>query len=135
MNSSNAKSEMTPQQKKARTLSLLTTVLCIAAVLVGSRMMKAQEGFPLGDFSGVSAETTQAAYEESGDVQDLIHHLKVLCYQAEVEGNEAVEADIALYGTELLDMAKAETIDLEELGEKDETLLDLLKLIRGYGAK
>ncbi|MBQ3109251.1 MAG: hypothetical protein IJC67_06515, partial [Clostridia bacterium] len=45
--------------------------------------------------------------------------------------NTAVIEAIETYGNELLAMAKAEEIDLEELGEKDETLLDLLKMIRG----
>ena len=64
-----------------------------------------------------------------------IKSLKVLCYKAEVEGDQSCIEAIETYGTELFDMAKAETIDLEELGEQDETLLDLLKIIRSYGAR
>jgi len=133
MNKQNA--ETTPNQKKARMLSMLAVLLCLVAVLVGSRMMKAQEGFTLGDFSGIDPAATLAAYEESGSAEDLIKHLKVLCYQAEVEGNQAVIEDIETYGTELLTMAKTEQIDLEVLGEQDETLLDLLSAIRSYGAR
>ena len=133
MNNRNA--ETTPNQKKARMLSLITVLLCFAAVFIGSRMMKAHEPFPLGDFSGVDPSVSLAAYEESGEATDLIHHLKVLCYQAEVAGNTAVIGEIEEYGNELLAMAKAEEIDLEVLGEADETLLDLLKMIRSYGAR
>ena len=125
----------TAKQKTARTLSLLVTVLCIAAVFFGSKLVKQQRGFPLGDLSSVSAADTRAAYETSGDARDLIAHLKVLCYQAEVQDNAAVTAEIAQRGTELLDMARAETVDLEQLGQSDDTLLDLLRLIRSYGAK
>lgn len=123
------------RQKITRFLSLLTTVLCFVAIAVGSQMLKSQEGFPLGDFSGTSVDDAREAYETGGGAEDLIYLLKVLCYQAEVEGSEEAAADIARYGTELLDMAKAETIDLEVLGDADETLLDLLKMIRSYGAK
>ena len=133
MNNRNA--ETTPNQKKARLLSLLTVLLCFAAVFIGSRMMKAQEGFPLGDLSGIDPAVSLSAYEESGDAVDLIEYLKVLCYKAEVEGDQSCIEAIETYGTELLDMAKAETIDLEELGEQDEMLLDLLKIIRSYGAR
>ncbi len=133
MKSSNT--ETTPNQKNARLLSLLTVLLCIVAVIFGSRMMKAQEGFPLGDFSDMDPDTTLSAYEESGAAEDLIYHLKVLCYQAEVEDNQSVIAEIKSYGNELLAMAKTEEIDLEVLGDQDETLLDLLKMIRSYGAR
>jgi len=133
MNNRNA--ETTPNQKKVRILSLLTVLLCFVAVFVGSRMMKAQEGFTMGDFSGIDPVATLAAYEESGDAKDLIHHLKVLCYKAEVEGDQSVIEEIETYGNELLAMAKAEEIDLEVLGEEDETLLDLLSAIRSYGAR
>lgn len=123
------------RQKTTRLLSLLTAVLCFVAIGVGSQMLKSREGFPLGDFSGVSAEDAREAYEAGGGAEDLIYLLKVLCYQAEVEGSEDAAAEIVRYGTQLLDMAKAETIDLEVLGDADETLLDLLKMIRSYGAK
>lgn len=123
------------RQKTARILSLLTAVLCVIAIAVGSRMLESKEGFTLGDFSGVSVSGARDVYEASGEAEDLIYLLKVLCYQAEVEGSEAAAADIVSFGTELLDMAKAEAIDLEELGDADETLLDLLKMIRSYGVR
>lgn len=123
------------RQRKARMLSLIASVLCIAAVFVGSRLLRQQKGFTLGDFSGVSAGQALAAYEKSADAHELILYLKVLCYQAEVEGNETVSDEITQYGTELLNLAREEKVDLEELGDEDETLLDLLRLIRAHGAK
>lgn len=123
------------RQKAARILSLLTSALCIVAVFLGSRLFQQQEGFPFGDLSGVSVEATKEQYMQSADAKDLIAYLKVLCYQAEVIGDEKAEAEIASYGTSLLDMARSEQIDLEELGDEDETLLALLKMIRSYGAK
>lgn len=119
---------------KTRILSLLAVVICMGIMLLAARMQKREEGFPLGDFSGVSAEKLEAKYGEKQDPLTLIQLLKVLSYQAEVEKKESVTGKIADYGTELLTMAKEEIIDLEALGEEDETLLELLRIIRSYGA-
>lgn len=127
--------EHAARQKKTRMMSLALSALCIAAVFIGSGLLRQREGFTLGDFSGVSAGETLAAYEKSEDARDLILYLKVLCYRAEVEGEAALSDEIAARGTELLNLAREETIDLEALGDEDETLLSLLKLIRSYGAK
>lgn len=125
---------LTERQKLTRFLSLLSCVLCIAAVFAAGRIRSRAEGFPLGDLSAYSAEEALAAYEASGDAKDLVQYLKVLCFQASEGSPEAAEA-AARYGTELLTMAKDGTVDLEQLGENDPQLLDLLKLIRAYGAK
>lgn len=123
------------RQKTVRALSLLFSVLCIVAVFIGSGLRRQKAGFPLGDLSGVQLAQAKAEYEESGDVHKLIAYLKALCYQAEVAGEASAEDEIRRCGTQLLDLARAEVIDLEELGDEDETLLDLLKLIRAHGAK
>ena len=120
--------------KLVRLLSVLTAVLSVVAVFVGANLLKNKD-FPLGDLSALSPDQTRAAYAESGDVRDLIVHLKALCYQAHLHENKALTDEIAHCGTELLDMARAGTIDLETLGASDDSLLDLLRLIRSHGAK
>lgn len=125
----------TGKQRITRILSLVTALLCVLAVFVGSRMVRRQQGFPLGDFSQADVVAAQQAYERSGDAEDLIYLLKVLCYRVEVQGEDSLADSIADYGTQLIDMAKSEEIDLEVLGESDDTLLELLKTIRSYGAK
>ena len=122
------------KQKKTRFYSLMICLVCVLSVFLGGRMQKAREGFPLGDLSTYSAEEALEAYESGGEPEDLIRYLKILCWQASEGSEEAAEA-AAHWGTELLSMAKAGTIDLEALGNQDPQLLDLLQLIRSHGAK
>ena len=131
---SSTDSAHSPNRKLVRLLSVLVAVLSVAAVFVGANLLKSTE-FPLGDLSAFSPDETRAAYAESGDARDLITHLKVLCYRAYLHEDKALTDEIARCGTELLDMAREETIDLEMLGRTDDTLLDLLRLIRSHGAK
>ena len=122
------------KQKKTRFYSLMICLVCVLSVFLGGRMQKAREGFPLGDLSAYSAEEALEAYESGGEAEDLIRYLKILCWQASQGSEEAAEA-AARWGTELLSMAKAGTINLEALGNQDPQLLDLLQLIRSHGAK
>lgn len=131
---SSTDSAHSPNRKLVRLLSVLVAVLSVAAVFVGANLLKSKE-FPLGDLSAFSPDETRAAYAESGDARDLITHLKVLCYRSYLHEDKALTDEIARCGTELLDMAREETIDLEMLGRTDDTLLDLLRLIRSHGAK
>ena len=121
-------------QKKTRYLSLLICLLCVLATFLGGRLQRAQEEFPLGDLSSVNAREALEDYRESEKPEDLIRYLKVLCWQAN-EGSREAADEAARWGTELLSLAKAGTVDLEALGEADPQLLDLLKLIRSHGAK
>ena len=58
----------------------------------------------------------------------------MLCWQA-VEGNNPEAGEmIAQYGTLLFDRARAGEADLSEVGD-DETMLELLRLIRSFGAE
>lgn len=118
-----------------RLLSLVVAVLCMGLSIFAVRAGKGtQPEFQLGDFSGVSVEGKQKAFEESQSSEDLVELLKVLCYQAVVEENKAVEPLIVEYGTLLYDRARAEEVDLSTLGD-DETMLELLRWIKSFGAK
>ena len=118
-----------------RTLSVVVGLLCLCLSMFAVRASKGEEeAFRLGDFSGVDVEEVRAVFEESQSSEDLVELLKVLCYQAVVEGNESVEPQIAQYGTLLYDRAKAEEVDLSTLGD-DETMMELLGYIRSFGAK
>lgn len=129
-------SEQTPsRQRHARLLSVVIALLCVAAVFLGSGFLRQKQGPSFGGYAGADVQALCLAYEQSGDVHDLIIYLKALCYQAGTEQNKAAEPEIVRYGTELLNLAREETIDLEELGKTDDTLLELLRTIRSYGAK
>lgn len=125
--------ECTEKQKKTRGLSIAVAliVMLLASLAAGSRR---NQGYSLGDYSAISLQEQLEKYRESEQAEDLVLLLKVLCYQAEAEESAEAKEMIKVYGTELLDLAKKETIDLQKMGEADEELLELLKLIRKYGA-
>ena len=110
-------------------LALLLTVTFIA----GSRR-EAGKSFDIGDLSGVDRDAAESAYKESGSAEDLVSLLKILCYRYKIEGDETAVPDIRIYGQELLDMAKAQTADLEKMDENGD-ILQILNVIRSTGAK
>ena len=117
----------------ARFLSLLVAVLCMAASAVGIRLSQKSAPFSRGDFSQVSLQEQLDAFQASQSNEDLVTLLKVLCWQAVEDDNQAAELLIAEYGTLLYDRAMAGQADLSAL-EDDETMLELLSLIRSFGA-
>lgn len=119
-------------RNKVRFLSVIVVLACMVLSGLAVRGQKSGE-FLLGDYRGVAIQDAREAYETSKTAEDLIYLLKVLCYQAKVENVQGLEPEIVGYGTELFDLAKMETIDLAELGETDDTLLELLQLLRDYG--
>ena len=118
----------------ARILSVVMVVLCMAAAGVGVRLSQEEKPFSLGDFSQVSLEETLEEFQRSRSSEDLVTLLKVLCWQAVEGNNPEAEEMIARYGTELFDRARAGETDLSALGD-DETMLELLRLIRSFGAE
>lgn len=117
-----------------RVLSVVMVVLCMAAAGVGVRLSQEEKPFSLGDFSQVSLEETLEEFQRSRSSEDLVTLLKVLCWQAVEGNNPEAEEMIARYGTELFDRARAGETDLSALGD-DETMLELLRLIRSFGAE
>ena len=117
-----------------RVLSVVMVVLCMAAAGVGVRLSQEEKPFSLGDFSQVSLEKTLEEFQRSRSSEDLVTLLKVLCWQVVEGNNPEAEEMIARYGTELFDRARAGETDLSALGD-DETMLELLRLIRSFGAK
>ena len=117
----------------ARFLSLLVAVLCMAASAVGIRLSQKSAPFSLGDFSQVSLQEQLDAFQASQSNEDLVTLLKVLCWQAVEDDNQTSELLSAEYGTLLYDRARAGQADLSAL-EDDETMLELLSLIRSFGA-
>ena len=118
----------------ARVLSLVMVVLCMVAAGVGVRLSQEEKPYSLGDFSQVSLDETQEEFQRSQSNEDLVTLLKVLCWQAVEGNNPEAEEMIAQYGTLLFDRARAGEADLSEVGD-DENMLELLRLIRSFGAE
>ncbi len=113
---------------------VLMMVMLLAVTAVAVRFRQGEKPFDIGDLSGADAEKALSAYRESGSAEDLTDLLKILCYRYKIEGDETVLPDIRTYGQELLDRAKAQTVDLEKM-DRDGDILQILSVIRSTGAK
>ena len=113
---------------------VLMMVMLLAVTVVAVRLRQEEKPFDIGDFSGADAEKALSVYRESGSAEDLVDLLKILCYRYKIEGDETVLPDIRSYGQELLDRAKAQTVDLEKMDQNGD-ILQILNVIRGTGAK
>ena len=113
---------------------VLMMVMLLAVTVVAVRLRQEEKPFDIGDLSGADAEKALSVYRESGSAEDLVDLLKILCYRYKIEGDETVLPDIRSYGQELLDRAKAQTVDLEKMDQNGD-ILQILNVIRGTGAK
>ena len=112
---------------------LMLALLAVATWIAGVKR-ESERPFDIGDLSGADRDAAETAYRESGTPEDLAGLLKILCYRYKIEGDETVLPDIRTYGQELLDMAKAQTADLEKMDENGD-ILQILNVIRSTGAK
>ena len=112
----------------------LMMVMLLAVTIVAVHLRQEEKPFDIGDLSGADAEKALSVYRESGSAEDLVDLLKILCYRYKIEGDETVVPDIRTYGQELLDRAKAQTVDLEKMDQNGD-ILQILNVIRGTGAK
>ena len=118
----------------AMALTVLVAVFGILGILFTGVLERGSRPFGLGDYSGADLTALEAAYDQSGADGDLVELLKALCYRAEVEGDTGVGEEIARYGTELFDRARAEETDLSTLDEEP-VMLELIGYLHDYGAQ
>lgn len=112
----------------------LMMVLLITVSLISSQIRDKNKPFDIGDLSGIDRAETEAAFQKSGSDESLIDHLKVLCYDYKIKGDETVIPQIRQYGQILLDRAKSGSTDLEKM-DKNGEILQILNVIRSTGAK
>ena len=124
---------------KKSTIYLISTLMLIgliAVTLISGSLREKEQPFDIGDLSAEDPAAAEAVYLENGSDENLINLLKILCYQYKIKGSETVVPDIRRYGQELLDRAKAGSIDLEMADrEQDGHILQILNVIRGAGAR
>ena len=113
---------------------VLMMVMLLAVTVIAVRLRQEDKPFDIGDLSGADPENALSVYRESGSAEDLVDLLKILCYRYKINGDETVLPDIRTYGQELLDRAKAQTVDLEKMDQNGD-ILQILNVIRGTGAK
>lgn len=86
------------------------------------------------DYSIVDRAETEGAFEVSQSNEDLMKLVEALCWQYETAGEPETREPLLRYGQLLLDRAKAETLDLETIGQPEITL-QVLGIIRELGAR
>ena len=122
------------KRSKTTMLSLLLVAACMTAGILGARASRSEQGFSLGDFSGIQPLEAVEVFEQDPTNENLVHLLKALCYWAQVEGDEDVQPLIAEYGSLFYERVREEEADPSELGS-DEEMMELLRWIDDYGAK
>ena len=136
MSSKKSKSQAASKRDQTIVLVLVVIVIITAISLFARpRVERETTEFQLGDFSGENITDAQSTYQSSGEADDLIHLLKVLCYQTEKMGNTSAQASVQRYGSELLAMDREGVIDLDAMAETDGTIPELLGYLDQYGAK
>ena len=113
---------------------ILMLVLLAAVTWIAGVKRESERPFDIGDLSGADPAEAEKAWQESGSAEDLVSLLKILCSRYKIEGDGSVVPDIRNYGQKLLDMAKAQTADLEKMDENGD-ILQILNVIRSTGAK
>jgi hypothetical protein len=118
---------------KAVLLSVLSAVICIATLLIVSAALKNGQEFRLGDYHDADTGALITAFETNGSNENLVTLITALCYQAEVEGKDTGDL-IKQYGSELLLRAKNGQADLQKINADEDLSLEIIRLIRKYGA-
>lgn len=104
----------------------------LAVTYISSSLRQKDQPFDIGDFSDADRAAAEAAFAEDGSDDSLISLLKILCYQYKIDGDETAVPLIRQYGQELLDRAKAGSVDLEQKDrEQNGAVLQILNVIRG----
>lgn len=122
-------------RKKTNThlYAAILVLLMIVGTLIASQLKQQASIFDIGDYSAISVDDAEAAYQNSKSTNDLLLLLKTLAYRQEVLGEKSLKNKIADYGTLLLDRAKTQDLDLSKLDE-EHIMLQLLRIIRQAGA-
>ncbi|MGI6699248.1 MAG: hypothetical protein ACOX6G_02830 [Christensenellales bacterium] len=111
----------------------ILVLLMIVGTLIASQLKQQASIFDIGDYSAISVDDAEAAYQNSKSTNDLLLLLKTLAYRQEGLGENGLKNKIADYGTLLLDRAKTQDLDLSKLDE-EHIMLQLLRIIRQAGA-
>lgn len=108
-------------------------LLMIVGTFIANQLKQQASTFDIGDYSAISIDEAEAAYQNSKNTKDLLFLLKTLAYHQEVLGENDLKNKILNYGTILLDMVKIQDLDLSKLDE-EHIMLQLLRVIRQAGA-
>lgn len=114
--------------------SLLMVMVALAATLLAGALQDRNRSWDFGAWTETDVVSAQAEYQQEPDNDHLARLLKGLCWQYKVRGDESVISQLQALGQELLDRARNETADLEQM-DGDGVLSQALAVIREVGAR
>lgn len=118
------------------TIFALMVIGLLAVTWISANIRQKEQPFDIGDLSGADRTAAAEAFAADRSDENLIALLKILCYQYKIEGEKTLVPEIRTYGQELLDRAKAHTVDLEQMDrEQNGEILQILNVIRSTGAR
>lgn len=119
-------------KRKMTAMTIAMAVLMIIATLVTAEFQP--RPFDIGDYSQANIEEAEKQFASSQTNEDLVLLCKALSWRIEIAGEAEAGEKLNHYGQLLLDRAKEESVDLEEVDDP-EVMLAVLKVIRETGAK
>ena len=119
------------QRRRSIALSVLLCLICIAALVLPMQGKNAQP-YTFESAAGIDLADARAAWAQSGENTDLYLLALALSREAVLAGEGYDASELLDCGRELYRRAKAETLDLEAIGDPEDTLA-MIALLRDYG--
>lgn len=113
-------------------LSLLICAACAALILLVPMAKRSEAAYTFESVRGTDLQTARAAYEDDASNANLYRLLLTLGRQYALDSEACDRETLCVLGRELYDRAKAKTLDMEEIGDTDDTIA-LLNLLRELG--
>jgi hypothetical protein len=111
-------------------LSILFAILLISSVLASNLLFVESAPCSFEQGKNISIDQAQAIFRQSSRNEDLYVLLVALCYQVQTNSNNDYSDILVQYGKELYARTRAGTLDLEKIGDPEQTtaMLQLLSL-------
>lgn len=107
-------------RRRNMALSILMCVICAAALILPMQGRQ-HEAYSFEAAARIDLEAARSAYAETGENADLYRLALALCREAYLAGEGYDSAELCDCGRELYRRAKAGALDLETIGEPEDT--------------
>lgn len=129
--SSNTSRDIQRLRRRNIGLSVLLCLICIAALILPMQGKQSQP-YAFERAAGIDLAAARAAWTESGENESLYTLALALSREAVLAGEGYDASELMDCGRELYRRAKAETLDLEAIGDPEDTLA-MIALLRDMG--
>lgn len=112
--------ESTGRSTIPKIIPILVCLLGLIGIFVAGKLApQDQPDFSAG--ANIDPVAAEEAFLASGSNEDLYALVLSLCYQDQQNPTDAYKEKLTLYATQMSDRAKAQTLDLETIGEHSVT--------------